>query len=136
MFGVREIKRGSFTVEAAFLMPLVMVCILFLIYIGFYWYNCAVCTGACYNASRLLAAEDSSFSLAQEQQLLTERTMALQNLRLVQTTAGSRITVTASAQMRVPLLGRTLTVYAQQSAYQLDPRTFIMRCRFLQRMLE
>lgn len=128
--------RGSFTVEASFMIPLLMVCVVILIYVGFYWYNCAVCTGTCYNASRLLADQDGSFSLSQERKLLGERTVALENLKLEQANAGGKITVTASAQMQIPLVRKTLTVYVKQSAYRSNPRAFILNCRLLQGVFE
>lgn len=129
-------KRGSMTVEASLLMPLVLLCVVFVLYVGFYWYDCAVCTGACYNAARLLAAEDVEFSLPEERKLLRQGSIALTNLYMTQEQDGSSVTVTVTGEVRIPLFSGRLKLKTSQSSYILDHQAFLVRCRLLEKLID
>lgn len=128
-------KRGSMTVEASLLMPLVLLCVVFVLYVGFYWYDCAVCTGTCYNAARLLAAKDAQFSFSEERKLLRQRSIALTNLYMTQEQDGSSVTVAVTGEVRIPLFGGRLKLRTSQTSYILDHQAFLERCRLLEELL-
>ncbi len=128
-------KRGSMTVEASFLLPLVLLCVVFILYVGFYWYDCAVCTGACYNAAGLLAAEVALFSFSEERKLLRQRSIALTNLYMTQEQDGSSVTVAVTGEVRIPLFGGRLKVRTSQTSYILDHQAFLIRCRLLEELI-
>lgn len=128
-------KRGSTTVEASLIMPLVLLCVVFVLYVGFYWYDCAVCTGACYNAARLLAAEDAQFSFSDERKLLRQRSIALTNLYMTQEQNGSSVTVAVTGEVRIPLFGGRLKLKTSQTSYILEQHAFLNRCRLLEELI-
>lgn len=128
-------KRGSMTVEASLIMPLVLLCVVFILYVGFYWYDCAVCTGACYNAARLLAAEDAQFSFSEERKLLRKRCIALTNLYMTQEQDEGSVTVAVTGEVRIPMLGGRLKLKTSQTSYILDHHAFLNKCRLLEELL-
>lgn len=48
---MRKIKKGSFTVEAALLMPVIFLVLMGLLYLNFYVHNRAWLTAAAYEAA-------------------------------------------------------------------------------------
>ncbi len=118
--------KGSFTVEASFLVPFALYVIIFVLYVGFYWYDAAVCAHACFVTSRALAlTEGDSEVLTQQQTALLEKTVGLDHLSMTAETQGEKYSVMVEADLYVPFVGFCFSVQETQWAYSLDQRDFI-----------
>lgn len=129
-----EIKRASFTLEAACVMPLVLFTVTGLLCLCFFvhnraWLTAAACeaalTGSMEGSQRdgeaALAAENRSRELAGASFFGTE------NLRQ-QVKAGNRVTVTYTAEARTGIGGRW-TLQVKEASEIIDPAAWIWKIK-------
>lgn len=71
---MRKIKKGSFTVEAALLMPVIFLVLMGLLYLNFYVHNRAWLTAAAYEAavSRKPWKDTVKMEIAMKKQIIRE----------------------------------------------------------------
>lgn len=132
-------KKASFSIEASILVPVFLWLFLFLIYMGFYMYNRAVCTYACYTGSRIMAGgvskgaegRDAQTVFEEQRQQLQKQLIAAQNADMTVEQAGEKYTVTAKAEMVIPFVGKHLSIRERQWQYRLDPRSYVLRVSLL-----
>lgn len=126
-------KKGSFTIEATFLMPLIIGILVFIIYMGFYYYN----MGACIYTAYMIAAEGVSGSENLENsKSLKQRTIAMDNPGVEVTEEDDEVMVRASGSQRIPFVNKVLNIETSQRQIVLDQREFILQCRFFEKVLE
>lgn len=131
-------KAGSFTIEAALLMPFLLGVFLFILYMGFYLYNRAVCTQICYVCSRDVGygqADGAAGDLQAQKNQLQKQLIGAGSVELYEEEEKDKITVTAKAKMKLPLIGAELSIQETQWCYRLDQRAFILRISGLLRRL-
>ncbi len=139
--------RGSFTVEAALLMTILLPVLVALIYGGFYLHDCAVMQGA---ACELAAAGSTLAQEANRQQLLEEKRTKLLQRRLLGTRQGemslsvsdTEIKVTCRGNFYIPglishLLNKDLVSIEKSWTRKLyHPTETIRKIRGLQKLVE
>lgn len=128
--GKHQYKKGSVTIEAALLFPMLLSVILMVLYLGFYRYNQTICTYAAYQAGSKCAS--GQMETAEElRPWLVQHTIALSQISVQEHEENGRITVLVSGQMQIPFVGWKMSVREEQWAYRSDPVTLIRWCRVL-----
>ncbi len=127
----RFYRKGSLTVEAAFIMPVTLLLLLLLIYLGLYWYNMALCTAFCRDAARELAAGQQEKSLESRKKSLQKQLIGVEKLEAEQDAREQKAEVSVMAEMAFPFVQKTMVIYQKQRAGVLDQRGFILKSRSL-----
>ena len=139
--------KGSYTVEAAFIFPLVMSVIVLIIYLSFFIHDRAVMDAASYQAAMrgsLVTSERSDFlkkaekagdDLLKEALLVTR--ISEKNIEMKNNT----LTVTYSGIMNIPGgvnfipgIPTELRLNVKSSATRLDPTGFVRSCRIVENL--
>ncbi|MBR6329926.1 MAG: pilus assembly protein [Lachnospiraceae bacterium] len=139
--------KGSYTVEASFLMPMILTVIVVIIYLSFFLHDRAVLSSAAYTAalrgSQLINGEDVYARVEKNAAALREnRMLGTKNIQTDIQIGSSQITVSYSGELRIPagtLLCRYLTggkdhlsVEVSAKADRLDPVGFVRKCRIVE----
>lgn len=83
---MRKIKRGSFTVEAALLMPVIFLVLMGLLYLNFYVHNRAWLTAAAYEAAVTEAWKDTvKMEIAMKKRIIREECWEVQGCQVAKT---------------------------------------------------
>lgn len=132
---MKKIKRGSFTVEAALLMPLIFLILMGLLYLNFFVHNRAWLTAAAYEAAVSGSMEGYSrngdvYEKAdiQGRMLGSEGLPGGENLSM-QTSAGKSIQVTYHMEIPAGFLGLKWKVKATGKAVPLRPVGWIRKIK-------
>ncbi len=139
--------KGSYTVEASFIFPLVMSVIVLIIYLSFFLHDRAVMDAASYQAAMrgsfvtsdksdfLKKAEKAGDELLKEALLVTR--VSEKNIELKNNT----LTVTYSGIMNIPGgvnfipgIPTELKLNVRSSAKRLDPTGFVRSCRIIENL--
>ncbi len=127
-------KKGSFTVEGTFLMPLFIGLLVFIIYMGFYYYNQGVCIYACYMVGNSAANEQEAMS--DYQSFLSNLAIAMNNPKMNVEKKDDEILVLVSGSQYMPFVNRTVAIDSKERYVRLNQRGFILKCKFFQSVLE
>lgn len=140
--------KGSFTVEACFLVTIILCVLIFLIYLTFFLYDRALVSGAAYQAamesSRIYnKSKDDIKEIAEEKadNLLAGRLFACTYETSAEVSL-TKVTVTYHVHMNVPfeqLMNRMLSWFSidysvQKSASKISGVTVIQTCNNLNRL--
>lgn len=84
---MRKIKKGSFTVEAALLMPVIFLVLMGLLYLNFYVHNRAWLTAAAYEAavSRKPWKDTVKMEIAMKKRIIREECWEVQDCQVAKT---------------------------------------------------
>ena len=139
--------KGSYTVEAAFIFPLVMSVIVLIIYLSFFIHDRAVMDAASYQAAMrgslvtcdrsdfLKKAEKAGDDLLKEALLVTrisEKNIEMKNNTLTVTYSG--IMNIPGGVSFIPGIPAELRLNAKSSATRLDPTGFVRSCRVIENL--
>lgn len=142
--------KGSYTVEAAMIFPLIMTVIVIIMYLAFFIHDRCVLYTSAYEAAlrasmvrtsdadRTAVAESAAESLKNQGLLRTEQ------IEKEVVVNGDNITVKMSGKFSIPGnivfmgIGGTsgITVDATATAMKKDPVLFIRKCRFIENITE
>lgn len=108
----RKEKRGYMTIEATMIMPLIIVGIVFIIYVGFYLYDVSVIRQISYVAA-LRASRQTDFTSAQMEQyaknqlkeLIDKRLLAVETWRDEIKVNSRTVRISVSAAVQMPFSG-------------------------------
>lgn len=128
---MRKIK-GSFTVEAAFIMPLFVAVLVFVIYIGFYYYNISASIYGCYMEGTTIVRE----SQEDQGEDFSEMVIAMDNPSISVEQNAEEVVMSANGTMKSPFVNKRLSIWHKGRYVQLDQRGFIMKCKFLQGLFQ
>lgn len=126
-------KRSSITVEAAFLMPLIIGIVVFVIYIGFYHYNMGTCIYVSYMKANKIVNGQEEFDYGQ---MLEHKAIAMELLQVEVTEEEGYVAVTALGSQKIPFVNQTLTIETCQKQIRLNQREFILRCKLFKNVLK
>lgn len=111
---VKQCKKASYTVEASFLMPLILSVITILIYGCFYLHDRAVLTGLAYEAALLgsrIEESDKDIILQQTKevgsQIISNKVINTVNIATMVTVTNDHVLVTYTGDFKIP--GEALT---------------------------
>jgi Flp pilus assembly protein TadG len=132
---MRKIKRGSFTVEAALLMPVIFLVLMGLLYLNFYVHNRAWLTAAAYEAAVSGSMEGyskngNSYEKADNQgrMLGSAGLPGGENLRM-QISTGKSVQVTYRMEIPAGFLGLKWKIKATGKAVPLRPVGWIRKVK-------
>lgn len=132
-----EMKKGSFTVEAAAVMPLVFLVLFGSLYLCFYVHNRAWLTAAAYEAALTGSMEAvkpngkvHESALVRSQELGNVGFFGAENLT-VQVRAGKQVQVTYTADTITAYGGFTWPMKVRGTVKPVDPVTWIRRVKAL-----
>ncbi len=141
--------RASYTVEAAFLFPLIMSVIVLLIYLSFFIHDRAVMDAASYQAAlrgSLVTANKSDFIAKAEKagdELLKGALLVTKVNRKDIEMENNMLTVTYSGIMSIPGgvsfipgIPSELELKVKSSAKRLDPTGFVRSCRIIENLAD
>lgn len=127
-----KIKKGSSTVEAAYLIPMLMLLVAFLIYLSFFLYNRFIVTEAAYicalRGSRLeygTAKECYSEAGKALADLLNGRLPAMEQCETKTEVTGAKVGITIRIKQKLPFWDKELEYSVEKSAVRLNPYRFI-----------
>lgn len=139
--------KGSYTVEAAFIFPLVMSVIVLIIYLSFFIHDRAVMDAASYQAAMrgsLVTANKSDFLSKAEKagdELLKEALLVTRVSEKNIEMKNNTLTVTYSGIMSIPGgvnfipgIPSELKMSVKSSATRLDPTGFVRSCRIIENL--
>lgn len=129
-------KKGSSTVEAAYLIPMLVMLAAFLIYLSFFLYNRLLVTEAAYlcalRASRLeYGSAKECYAQAEESltDLLKGKLPAMSQYEAKIEVTGTKAGVTLRIKQELPLWEKQLEYSVKKDAVRLNPYQFIRDCR-------
>lgn len=129
----KSLKKGSFTVEMACLMPLYLLVILGLIYLCLFVHNRAWLTAAAYEAALKGCSQGSEEAAdTKARALANQRLFGAENLQLQVEEDGEKITVQFDADTSVGYAGLTWHLQVQAEEKQTNPVSFIWRLKGLE----
>ncbi len=141
--------KGSYTVEASFLLPMILTVIVLIIYLAFFLHDRQVLYSAAYTSalrgSQLINGEDIYSQVEKSAgELIKNRLIGTGGLRTDIEINSDRITVAYDGSMRIPagaLLCRylnggkeVLDVRAKAESKCVNPAGFIRKCRIVENM--
>ena len=139
--------KGSYTVEAAFLFPLIMSVIVLIIYLSFFIHDRAVMDAASYQAAlrgSLVTADKSDFMAKAEKagdELLKDTLLVTRVSEKNIEMKNNTLTVTYSGVMSIPGgvnfipgIPSELKMKVKSSATRLDPTGFVRSCRIIENL--
>lgn len=137
--------KGSYTVEASFLLPMFFFLILYLLYMSFFLYNqCVIVQGSYRTAlsiQRLPGKEEERLLYGEEKykEVVTKRLAGISSLDKKIIFQGQDVEVITKGNMQVPVkflfLG-SWNLVQKQSAEKMEPVSFIRNCRKAERILK
>ena len=119
--------NGSYTVEASFLMPMILTVLVIIIYLTFFLHDRTVLNSAAYTAalrgSQLISGEDV-YAVVEEsgKQLIKNRLIATKDVVLDITVQKNKIGVAYTGTMRIPT-GTLLCRYLTKGRNSLEIKT-------------
>ncbi len=138
---------GSYTIEAAFLFPLILSVLSVVIYLSFFIHDRAILDAASYQAAlrgSLVTAGKSDFLSKAEKagdEILQGKLLATTTLTKDITMQGNTLTVRYTGSLPIPTgvifipgIPRELTVTAESQAKRLDPTGFVRQCRVIENL--
>ncbi|MEG1846853.1 MAG: TadE/TadG family type IV pilus assembly protein [Lachnospiraceae bacterium] len=144
---VKRTQKGSLTVEASIILPLVIIIIALLLYLSFFLYNRCVIAQMSYIAALRGSLSEEKDDRITEQNirqegtvLLNKRLLAQNSIRFDNTMASKEVTVSIVSHMRVPFTSLanevgvrgTWRMEAGKTVKRIDPIDFIRGCRILE----
>lgn len=139
---MHNIRKGSFTVEAACLMPVILLVIIGTIYLCFYVHNRAWLTAAAYEAAITGSAEgikrDGSPEKTARQraeELVEIPLFGAENLQVEANVKGKEVKVVYEADTNAVYGGMSWHLQAQGSAKVIEPVKYIRRLRELKKVV-
>ena len=144
---LRKYVKASYTIEAAFLLPMIITIIVFIIYWMFFFHDRAVLSSAAYSAalkgSQMINGENVlELTKIKSEQLIKDRLIATKNLTTNVELRGKEIVVTYVGNLIIPygtifisLINENsskIEVKAIGKAKTNDAVKFIKECRFIE----
>lgn len=130
------IKKGSSTVEAAYLIPMLMMLVAFLIYLSFFLYNRLLVTETAYlcalRASRLeYGTAKECYAVAEKSltDLLKGKLPAMEQCETKTEVTGAKVGITIRIRQKFPFWEKQLEYSVKKDAVRLNPYQFIRDCR-------
>ncbi|WP_099467359.1 TadE family protein [Konateibacter massiliensis] len=142
--------KGSYTIEAALLMPLILGTLVALIFISFFLHDRAVIAEGTiilanrYTNEKILSNAQIKQKLEEESQnVILNKVIATKGITTDIQVENKKITVTCSGKFQFPsmylvssvFLKNNYTINAEKSMKRLEPVTFIRNCRILENLL-
>ena len=133
---MKRIKRGSFTVEAALLMPVIFLVLMGLLYLNFFVHNRAWLTAAAYEAAVSGSMEGySKNGNIYEKADIQGRILGGENLSM-QTRTGKNVQVTYQMEIPAGFLGMKWKIKATGKAVPLRPVGWIRKVKSVRDTVE
>lgn len=146
-----QCKKASYTVEASFLMPLILSVITILIYGCFYLHDRAVLTGLAYEAALFgsrMEESDKDIILQQTKemgnQIISNKVLSTTNVTTIVKITNDNVLVTYTGDFKIP--GEALThlllkeysreIKVEGLTKRLHQVTFLRDCRKVEALLE
>ena len=141
--------KGSYTVEASFLLPMILTVIILIIYMAFFLHDRQVLYSAAYTSalrgSQLINGEDIYSQVEKSaRELIKNRLLGTDGLRTDIEIGSDKIVVSYDGILRIPagaLLCRylnggkdTLSVKARAESKCVNPVSFVRKCRIVENM--
>ena len=147
---MKKALRGSYTIEAALVFPLIMGVIVFLIYMSFFLHDMAVMKSCAYQAAlKGSLIRTSTFDMETEAQKAAEYNirgllLATEEVKTDVSVSGKKVTVSYSGRLKIPqgilfmrIAGtESIIVEGTGTAYQKDAIEFIRQCRAAGHVIE
>lgn len=133
---VSKLKRGSSTVEAAYLIPMLVMLTALLIYLSFFLYNRLILTEAAYIS--VLRGSRPEYKTAKEcyrkteeslNDLLSGKLLAQKEYEKKAEVTGTKVEVTLRIKQKLPFWKSQPEYHVKKSAARLNPYEFIRECR-------
>lgn len=152
-FVIKALKtkyRASYTIEASFLLPMILSVIVLLIYMAYYFHDRAVISAAAYTAalrgSQLINDENvNDVTVKSAEALIKERLLATRNVSSKVNVAGETVSVTCEGDFYIPAgaiicrfinSGRNhLSIKVRRQAKSQNPAKLIRQCRALKNLM-
>lgn len=139
--------RGSYTVEAALLMTIVIPVLTGILYLGFYLHNCALLKCAAYETAvyaSLCREKEESRELVEKKsrELISGRLLGTREVSGNASVGDDRVTVQYKGKMQLPGLviryfsGSALEITGSASLTLLKPGSTVVRLRSLEKTVE
>lgn len=139
--------RGSYTVEAALLMTIVIPVLTGILYLGFYLHNCALLNCAAYETAvyaSLCREKEESRELVERKsrELISDRLLGARGISGDTSVEEDKVTVQYRGQMQLPGLvmryfsGSVLEIKGSASLTLLKPGSTVVRLRSLEKIAE
>lgn len=126
-------KRGSFTVEAAFLLPLFLGILVLVLYVGFYFYNEGMGLYVGAFASNQLVQGENAENWKEQWNTMS---IGLETSGLVIDEKKSEVFVQVKGKQNIPFVKKTLSIDCEVIRTPLDQRSFILKCMMAQGLLK
>lgn len=129
---------GSYTVEASFIFPMIVIVIIFIFYLMFFVHDKCVINAAADQAalrgSRVSASGGSVYQETENsvRELLDKRLLAAGNLIYDITVSSKEIQVVCKGEILIPFRDTRLPIEVIGYAKRQDPVTFIRECRIIE----
>ena len=139
---MKKVKRGSFTIEAALLMPVIFLVLMGVLYLNFFVHNRAWLTAAAYEAAVSGSMEGySKNGKVYEKADIQGRMLGSTGLPVgenfsMQTSAGKSVQVTYRMEIPVGFLGLKWKVKAVGKAVHLRPVGWIRKVKSVRNAVE
>lgn len=107
---MRRKEAGYFTVEAALILPIAMMCIVFMTFLSFYCYNrcileqCAYAAALRGSSNRFVSNQEAyTEALTSAEGLISEKLFAVKELKTTVRVSGVAVTVTYECEVNMPV---------------------------------
>ncbi len=137
--------KGSFTVEATFLFPMILTVIVLLIYLSFFLHDRCVMNQAAYQAalrgSRIRTGDNAVIGTTESaaEEMIQSALLATEDVSHQVSVTGSEITVSYEGRLNIPagilflpVNGNGISVRGSGAAKRKDPILFIRECRVIE----
>lgn len=123
--------KGSITVEAAFVVPVIIGCIVLMIYLDFFLHDQVAAEAFAYR--NIIAAGQRRTAEDEVQKVNPERLLGGADMQGTIVVQGAEMYSIYEGHIEIPLGGRKkLQIYGKESGNYLKPAAFIRTCRAIQ----
>ncbi len=146
--GIYSVK-GSYTVEASFLFPMILTVLVLLIYLSFFLHDRCVMNEAAYQAalrgSRIKTGDNAVIGATESaaEEMIQSALLATEEVSHQVSVTGSEVTVSYEGRLNIPagilflpINGNGISVRGSGAAKRKDPILFIRECRVIENAAE
>lgn len=146
----KNMLKGSITIEASIIMPIIIIIVALLVYLSFFLYNRCIITQMTYiSALRGSLSEENLARVEQsiqieEKELFSNKVLAIAKIQFDNEIKNKNITLTTNASMRFPFasyasqlkIKGNWNIIIKKNVEKIDALQFIRNCRKLDGLLE
>lgn len=134
--------KGSYTVEAALLMTLILPLLVGILYLGYYLHDQAVMENGAWELTTLCIRQEGGKERSEKEQEIRSRLLGTQNVSIQVNREGSHITALVRGSLSVPglamrfLCRNSLPLEAEVRRRYVDAREIVIRTKLQKELTE